>query len=840
MPYVVNGIGTWYYGQRRVHRAAGTCESCSAFGELTSYDTTLYGVVFFVPLLPLGAKRILNECPACRRHRSLPLREWERIKESDSREVIEDLGRNPGDAAAVVRAIDLACAFQDEELFNHVVAAVAGHRTDDAVIQARLGDGYNYFARRREAEAAFRASLAVRDDPEVRCTLAVTLLKQHRPDEAAQFLTDAESRPDGIGLLGLLAVGYQAAGRHDDALAVLDRRDAAFPEFAATKEADHERKHAAKYRGTSKIVRSPLLDDSDKAGYRAGSRFSGVYRWVGPAIAAGLLAWYLGAAWHAGRHRAVYLVNGWDKHYRVAVNGTAHELRPGQVRKIYLAEGELTVAAADATLIEPYSGRLTSNFWSRPFAQPLALINPDRLALLERQVAVYSKNPDSRNDPDVPLAPGPVHELTGIDLPFQPFPAQLKVEGSSARRVRVGLAETPTSTSRLLWMQRTFGPAAAVEYARACFRFDPTDPVMVTAAVSTMPRDRVTAELRPRLAARPLLIEVRRAYQFLTDRGEPATDLVAEYRQLAGELNESAESLYLLARVSDPADAAEILRRAADKQPTSPYVFHSLGYAALAAGDAAAAVKWSRKAVELAPNSPLFRGTTRRALCAAGNFAEAAAALAGEQPETTEFERIVELSRCHAAAGNDEAARQAAAQFLQSATGAAPDVLTKVRASLESARCQGRRDAAGYLSAADAGGLEPSLDRLLLTDQLDKAVTQFEAEDGPRGSDEAGLIYLAARKLKRDDVAEKAVKSLTELLADGDRIDRELGRMVSGRVPIDPARVRMLHGNPEQKRIVAAVLADRCPDHAEALRSLARQLNFSRDAAGLVLVHVMP
>ena len=69
MPTVHDGIGTWYYGKDRIHTRKGTCKFCNSVEELRSYDTTLYFVFFFIPLVPLGKRKVFDECPSCTRHR---------------------------------------------------------------------------------------------------------------------------------------------------------------------------------------------------------------------------------------------------------------------------------------------------------------------------------------------------------------------------------------------------------------------------------------------------------------------------------------------------------------------------------------------------------------------------------------------------------------------------------------------------------------------------------------------------------------------------------------------------------------------------------------------------
>src|SRR5438067_26474 len=80
MPSTINGIGTWYWGKTHILTRNDTCEFCKSYGQLSSYDTTLYFVVFFLPVIPLGRKRILNQCPRCRRHRAISLKKWEEQK----------------------------------------------------------------------------------------------------------------------------------------------------------------------------------------------------------------------------------------------------------------------------------------------------------------------------------------------------------------------------------------------------------------------------------------------------------------------------------------------------------------------------------------------------------------------------------------------------------------------------------------------------------------------------------------------------------------------------------------------------------------------------------------
>src|SRR5690242_17932788 len=81
MPSTYNGIGTHYYGKKNIQKRPGPCPHCHRAVELTSYDTILWFVVVFIPLIPIRRKRIIDYCPACTRHFAVDLEKWETAKQ---------------------------------------------------------------------------------------------------------------------------------------------------------------------------------------------------------------------------------------------------------------------------------------------------------------------------------------------------------------------------------------------------------------------------------------------------------------------------------------------------------------------------------------------------------------------------------------------------------------------------------------------------------------------------------------------------------------------------------------------------------------------------------------
>src|SRR5262245_20379579 len=125
MPTAVNGIGTWYYGKGRVHRIKGVCSQCQRVGMLESYDTTLFFIVFFVPLIPLSRKRILESCPYCKRHRVMKLADWDKAKSKVFDDLAGALGSGTNVDQAIRDSLGAASFFQDEKILDQVAGAAA-------------------------------------------------------------------------------------------------------------------------------------------------------------------------------------------------------------------------------------------------------------------------------------------------------------------------------------------------------------------------------------------------------------------------------------------------------------------------------------------------------------------------------------------------------------------------------------------------------------------------------------------------------------------------------------------------------------------------------------------
>jgi tetratricopeptide (TPR) repeat protein len=844
MPTIINGCGTWYYGKRRIHRVKAPCSQCQGFVELESYDTTLYFVVFMVPVVPLGQKRILESCPACQRHKIIKLKDWEAGKAKAFGDILERLQANPDDRETIQTALGLATVYQDEAAFDKLADVLAGHRTDDAEIQAQLGAAYEYFSRWADAEAAYRRAYAVKPDDDIRERLAVCCLKQGRPTEAAEYVTHVfESKdPQKAWLVFWLVEGFLEAGMHDEALKVMDVRDDLWPHLARDKAYIKQRRTAEKHKRTGKPVASAYLRESSRVGVREGSGLG--FKWpkyVAAAVFLGLAALYFGVAIYRGQNRKVYLVNGWTKAYTVTLNGESHQLMPNVPKKVDVAEGDVTINWPDGGE-GPQTVTVETPFFSRPFKSPVFIINPDRLALLERDTTVYTNDPAPEPDAPEIVAGRLLTEFKEVDHEFEPFPPQIQAKaGSKITKTRVGIVPAASTMHRLFHTQAVLPPDQAREYVVRLLRLEPDDALLVRWVAAIFPPAEALELIRPRLADRPVRIEWHRAYQTVTERTEPDRDLVPEYRKLVEETKRGPAAVYLLGRLEDGPAGEKLYEEAARANPPVGQAASGLGFRLLARGEFGPAVTWTKTGTDLAPGDQLARKVHVDALLAAGKYADVLAIPPGPDGEAAPL--LARLT-AHVATGERGAAE---AEINRAARPLPGENIGPVLQTYRLMLAGAERDRAKYLSLAENF---PFADRFTVS-FLKGDYKQAAKETGGRfigdapdmnwefETTRAGLLYLAGVKAKDGAFADEQWKALGTALGRGDRTSRWFGAVAAGKQPFDPARATAAVMNPAVKRIVLAAFARKYPEQAKDLRALSRQLDFERDETSLCLRSVL-
>lgn len=839
MPHTVNGIGTWYHGKTDIHRLKGSCEFCNNVGDLTSYDTTLYFVVFFIPVIPLSKYRVLQQCPHCQKHRVLKSKQWQEMKNKNTQEMFERLDKNPKDREALVEGLGSVISYQDPELFERLIP-LAHAMPEDADVQFQLGTTYSYFARRTEATEAYKKSLLAEDRPQTRELMATNLLREGVPDEAEPLVRHIleEKISDKLYLPFLLVETFQSQGKHQQALDMLDDMVAAFPDLENDKDIKKYRADSNKHLNTGKALKRVTLVDSNRAGVEKGSNWS---KWVPAIVILSLLGGWLGRTIWLGANSTVHLINGGGKPYEVKVNGTAYTLQPNRPLAVQVSEGEVTVEAIDTKLgIQPVKAKVETPFFTRLFTRPVFIINPDELAILARETSIYSKN-KTAPPPDELIQTKNFLQLPAVDYVFDPFPQSLQVKGnSSITKTRIGLQ--PASSTKLLVQHLEDEMKDVVELTSRIKRLaliDPSDSIPLYWLQAHLKPEEMLAFLQPRLDQSPLLVDWHRTYQALCAKSNPPKDVKAEYekRLAAATLSDRKNAQYLLGRVTDDPAGFDLMKEAAQGNDSSFFAMYAMGNQALVAGRFDDARRWADKLLERDRFHPYTQKLVHDSLLALGKYQDLNQQLLSHAGQDNPFTTLLERYRLALMMADNKHANELKTQIIAMLSKEAPQQLPAFESLLNSLVPVVRGDVDGFLKAAKSGQMAGRLIEAVLYNDLKAAEQLYETEGnkGDHSTLNTCLVYLLAKNKKNEKLCQQGWEFICKEMQNTARTARPFNKMLVGQEPFRFEVARDVNVGAEEKRALLLVLADRFPQEAVALRTLAKKLNFQRDVYALAL-----
>ena len=223
MPHLHNGIGTWYIGKKDIKLTDGKCEFCGAWGKLSSYETRLWILILFVPVVPLGKKQILDECPRCRRHRYMPLWKWKEIEAEALRKSMQQADANPDDPKAMLQLHGTMIGFRRTQEALQLAEVLKANFPDSLDAQLHLGSWHGAEGRTAQARECFRRALEL--DPEnlyAKQMVALECIDSGDLPRARELLRGMDVPGPNQAPCAMLALAdaYQLRGDHADALEI--------------------------------------------------------------------------------------------------------------------------------------------------------------------------------------------------------------------------------------------------------------------------------------------------------------------------------------------------------------------------------------------------------------------------------------------------------------------------------------------------------------------------------------------------------------------------------------------------------------------------------------------
>ncbi len=594
MPTTYNGIGTHYYGKRDRSVRTAACRSCNRVGELLSYDTRLWFVVFFIPVIPLGRKRIIDQCPACSRHYVAKADAFAQAKQLQTSGSLDHFRREPTPEVAL-EAHGQLLAFHEHDQAAEFRASVLDRFPEHAGLRAGLAAHLEQVAAYDEAAKLYEDAYQLDPDlPEARVGVARRRMIAGELDEARQLLDFLEVPGAGghhpLGPLDVLSNYYQRAGRHEEALALGEHLLREIPE------AGHQHSFRTFIRTSEKALgRSgsilPERRHSLRGLFRAeGSPYSTGQRRLAMIglglviLAAGLLI----NNEYIRRHRTIRVINVTGQPVQVAVDDATAQAVGGQ-GSVVVGEGTHRIRLT-GPVDETLDVDLRAGFFDRWYLKPAWVLNPGGEAVIEQSTLYYAANPPPSTRRLI-VGQGFL-ALPHVDYPFLTPPPSLEVKARDGQVVKTALRSIQGEDAGAFLAELPSNRAGALDFAERRLRRHPEGGELLTAysrALLNQPQElpRLEAFLKSGIERRPLSVEWHRAYQNAAEADGPDASLPALYDRFLASGPGDAALLYLRGRIDpDVRRRDDYYHRSIAADPKLSWPWMAL------AGRAAAGARW--------------------------------------------------------------------------------------------------------------------------------------------------------------------------------------------------------------------------------------------------------
>lgn len=605
MPSTVNGIGTWYYGKKNLQKSPGVCEACHQAGELATYETRLWFVVLFVPIIPLGKKQVLDSCPKCRRHRVIALDEWQKIRDESIQQSAQTLEEQREDPEAGLQMLHTLAGFRKTEEATKLARLLKTRHPDHADLQYNVGSWLDFAGYKEEAGECFaRAFELAPEKQDYKRAFGISLARQGQVERAHDLLAVFEppSRHYDPATLLYLAQQSQAHGDPQRAVDILRKVLKATPQWAKEKWIRRLVKDSELAIGAevSLLPRRSLLK-------------SKAFR-----VIAVLLLAIVGtttASMMIAANRTLFIVNGGREAITVTIDDSQAVVVGAFAKtKVSVGEGTHTWKLAEPKVIAG-QGRfiIATNFATRFFESPVFVLDPGRTTVIVQEMAFYgAQHVHQEMAHNVHVGEAFV-SYPDIDLAFEPFPQTVKVQAGGASRTRVdALLGDPHAA--IHFVSQELPATTTLSFCERHLNLNPIDKNLLDTYTALSTRNdqeqRLYNFLKTGADRVPVEVEWHRRLQGAMQKLNLFDELRTRYDKLVEKFPDDSMALYLRGRIEPDLVAAEgYFSRAAAQDPQNPWPVYSQTFGMLSVGEFAQARECCLLAIDLAPTKEDFKKT---------------------------------------------------------------------------------------------------------------------------------------------------------------------------------------------------------------------------------------
>lgn len=844
MPYTLNGVGTTYYGNTNSSTRQGICHSCKRQASLTSYDTMHWFVVLFVPLIPLGRKRIIDQCGHCRRHLVMELSAWNNILEQRDESALL-LKENPTDPQLAKQLLRFAVTTNDLTLVDDVTRIVEKHMPDNLDLWLSLASCYAHFQRYVELERVLYSVVALDSNPSYRLMLADTLLRLKKPDDAVPFLTHIveNNRTEDAEMLVFLGQVYQELGRHEEALLAFENAGDLVPDLGKKKELKKTIKKLSKD-SQSLLARSQMgaveKVQADKTFVELEKKKNRKRMGLVAAIIVALVFSIISIISFAKAYNhTIYLVNGMPRAYTVQVNGKSIQLPALRTRRMHVAEGTVEVTCTDPLVAYgTQTMQYTSSFFGRLFDDRVIVLNPDRAAILEYQTIIYAK----RDTPDVKAPPSVVtggqfeHVFKDIDFVFKEAPGRIDLDANQKSVTRYGLNlikdDESISIGRILYLlEKDMSKESLVTIATQRYLAKPDDVLLLSFMRHIMDTDKFVAILKPSLDTRPVQIDVHRQFQIAMEQMDQKPALIKLYQDMIDKEPGNKDLLYLASRLLNIREYSKIvtlLRKASEGPDPNVYALNWLANVHMENGLYEQAATYCQQLITAGYQTTEHQVMYMDCLTALGKVDEAEAF-------AVKLQNQVDLQQYY-----NGFYHQAYHKQLQNDQKGLHEVVIRFEDKLKRNNVEEKQWYVLELNAelAYVAGMPELFSRFYVKQEdwfyrFKGFIAQGDVASASDVIDSKSAMYtdyltlfIAARNQNDQKIATNAINSAIGMLLEGTAEDRELAKMLAGKSDVTLNVLYHLPLGYEAKKLVLVALGLNVPKVKQPCFEAAKKLNF--------------
>lgn len=663
MPTTINGIGTHYYGKQNVEVRNAACPHCNSVGELKSYDTRLWFCFVFIPIIPLGRKRIIDQCPSCTMHSSMGVDDWEQLRTGAVREATAEYEADPSNAEMAV-ALHATLSSAGEHVPAKQFAQLLAERfSDNADVLLYLGAAHEETGDIALSNQSFLAAYEADQQNAGACQVsALALLREGKTDAARARLEQAETlnQPIDPGIAFGVAQALQQEGNPEASAKLLRKVREAAPDAHKDKT----------FRKLAKSVEQATGEQGSLAPPRP-LLSRPAFWWSAAALAV-----VVGVVWrdfHLSANQAMYVVNGLPTTIAVQIDdGEPLRITAESHRRVGIGGGQHTVrVVSPENMVGEASFAIESQRTSRWFRQPVHVLSPTRSNVVIWEETVFSKHQiHGKNKHDLTVG-RLLSSFDNADYLFREFPPSLQVKDTT-KQVTKSRVDSPNigPMGIAIGAPEQLRNPSILEYLEPHLLFeedrDDVLQVYIAAALEHNALDRCYKFLESHLDEQPINLEWHRSFQSIAEmRGD--ADLALRYDRLLEASPRNASLLYLRGRLENYGQHANAFyQQALETDPDHKLTMAAVGFSAANHGDFLSALDAVRKALVIDPELSTAADLRKSLLIALGRQKELEAECrVALQEQPMNFGATTTLITCQTSRGRDDLAQQTQQSFAQ-------------------------------------------------------------------------------------------------------------------------------------------------------------------------------